>query len=194
MVKRLLLTILLGICLVAMVGTEAPAWFGSYYGYTCCSTLTGEVEVSGGKNSVVTVDFVMTLQQACETDGQGNYSLGEPFLQTSQVVTVPIGEVTFLGEGGSQKVPIELDMDQFEDPEYCINTSGWEVVHGSVGILEGYFTHTHTRCVGKGDNPCDELAKKPFDVLILDCSLSEIQRNEDGTTQSGQALSCTEIP
>jgi hypothetical protein len=187
MVKRLVLTILLGICFVAIVGTEAPAFFCCGYGGAGYSTYTGNIGVVGGKNSVVTVDAVMTLQHACETQGQGNYSLGESFLQTAQA-EVEVAKVAFLDEGGEQRVPYEIELDEWESDDNCQNTSGWKHIDGSIGLLSVYFIHTHTRCVGKGENPCDELAKKPFDVVIVECLDMEILRDEDGKTLPGQDL------
>jgi hypothetical protein len=71
---------------------------------------------------VAKVDAVMTLQQACRTHGQGNYSLGEPFLQTAQAV-VNVGQVAFLDEGGSQWISYVIPLGDYESDDNCQNLS-----------------------------------------------------------------------
>ena len=198
MLKRLLLTILLAIGLVAMIGAEAPAGgiFGWYY--NCCSALTGEIEVAGREDSVVSIYAMLTMEQACETAGQGNYSIGNAFTQEIELV-IPLIE-GYPSDGGRAIVPVNIPLDGYSSINNCINPNGWTPIYpDGIGVTAAYLVHTYSRCTDKDETPCvdDEgnpaVAKKPYDVVTVLCTLSDLLRNDDGTVVHGQVMFCPEI-
>jgi len=190
MLKRILLTILLVICLVAMIGTKAQAYgaWGSF-GY---SDLTVWVEVNGPQNAVLQVVANFTLQGVCRTDGQGNISEGDPFHKTTSVSQVVADGIVF-EEAGWKTVEAKINMNQYESTEICQNPNGWEPVPDSIGVLDGSFTLIYWRCKDIIDGLCVGQSKKPFDIGVMECEVDEILRDPDGTT-ADQSMECNDPP
>jgi hypothetical protein len=197
MFKRLMMIGLLSTSLVAMMGAEARAGGIGGWSWSGFSALNGQIIVTGPPDAVIRLNLDLTLQLACRTNGQGNFSIGNPFAQTIQTDAFTENGVT-VGPG-TTVVSVEVLLDPFASPENCQNPNGWEPIPDSVGVLDGLITMEYFRCTGKDDTPCfDEagnltIAKKAYDVVTIFCSLTEILRNEDGTTQGGQVMTCPEV-
>lgn len=197
MFKRLIAIGLLSVGLVVMVGAEARAGGIGGWSWSGFSALNGSIIVTGPPKAVVRLNLELTLELACATNGGGNFSIGNPFSQAIQIDAFTDDGV-ILGPGTTE-VPVVVLLDNFVSPEHCQNPNGWKPLEDGIGVLDGLITMDYFRCTGKDDDPCFDdngaltIAKKAFDSVTVFCSLTEILRNQDGTTVGGQVMDCPEV-
>ncbi len=216
MFQKMILLGLLGMCMVAMVGTEAQAQFFDGWGWFCCSEVTGILDLSqvpnpNAKPSIVTVEGTLNSIEVMCLNPNGHDVLpgnaGTRLVATASAIGSR--DITDRKRGFS-KVLIGLgDLASLDTSAACVNPH-WSVLQDSAAPKAMSITMRSFRCVpesnqdadpcfcnnpdGCGDTPLGDPTTEatPRDTVVLSCTLDPIQRDASFKPLHGQAFTCIE--
>jgi hypothetical protein len=190
---------------LAMSSSNANAQFFNGGGWFGFSTLTGLIDLRGvpnpdSKPTVVVVDASLNqIEILCKNPN--GFSVAPGSASQRFVLSHPI-ESQEVAKNGQAQVTIEFDLGDSESSINCNNK--WTVIQNSAAVTDMSVVLQVFRCTGnvKTDpEPCVAndgitltIEATPRDTFAQHCTLDPVLRNGDGTTKSGQFLTCVETP
>lgn len=204
MFKKLIVIGVFVISVVAMSGTHANAQFFDGWGWFGFSSLTGEIDLRGvpkpdAKPTVVVVDASLNqIEILCKNPNGFSVAPGSASLRF--VLRHPIASQE-VAKNGQATVTVVFDLGDAESDVNCNNL--WTVVQNSAAVTDMSVVLQVYRCTGdvKTDpEPCVAndgitltIEPTPRDTVSLHCTLDPVLRNDDGTTQHPQYMTCEEV-
>lgn len=178
--KTLIQALMLLGSLMILTGT-AEARSISGWGWSCCSSMEGEIDLKGvpspkSKPTVVLADAAFgTVEILCRNPADNGVFNGQAF--DAIVSDFKVLEDSDLTDNGKATVSISYDLAAFENPTYCPNAN-WEVVPDSPWLLDMTVSLKWYFCTGDDSEPCFDssgltIEDTPIDAATLLCEVPE---------------------